>query len=158
VTVEPEGILCDCGAKGCLEAYASASGLKRLLETQFFKKPKQIPDDLFENGHFSVSKPAARARSGDRIALQALATSGRYLGIAIASFINALNPEIVVIGGGIAGALPLMREQMMLQVRARAIAFSLRRTKIVRAALGESAGIVGAAYAAAFGANSGAAR
>ena len=61
-----------------------------------------------------------QARRGDQLALEAFATAGHYLGIAIASFINTFNPELVVIGGGVAGALPYMRKTMTAQVRERA--------------------------------------
>jgi glucokinase len=90
----------------------------------------------------------AQARKGDRLALDAFATAGHYLGIAIASFLNTFNPELVVIGGGVAGALPYMRKTMTVQVRARAFTAIAAQAKIVRAALGPLGGVVGAAYAA----------
>ena len=91
---------------------------------------------------------SAQARRGDRLALEAFATAGHYLGIAIAGFLNIFNPELVVIGGGVAGALPYMRKTMMAQVRERAFTAIASQAKIVRAALGPRGGVVGAAYAA----------
>ena len=85
---------------------------------------------------------------GDQIALEAFATAGHYLGIAIASFLNIFNPELVVIGGGVGGALPYMRKTMTAQVRERAFTAVASQAKIVRAALGPRGGVVGAAYAA----------
>ena len=93
-----------------------------------------------------LSAPGARA--GDRIALETFAIAGNYLGIAIASFLNIFNPELVVIGGGVAGALPYMRKTMLAQVRERAFSAISSQVKIVRAALGAHGGVVGAAYAA----------
>jgi glucokinase len=150
VTVSPDGPPCDCGSHGCLESYASASGLRGLIENRLGLKPgaslpKQIVDS--EN-NFSVRGLSAQARRGDKLALEAFATAGNYLGIAIASFINAFNPELVVIGGGVAGALPYMRKTMTAQVRARAFPAMASQAKIVRAALGPRGGVVGAAYAA----------
>ena len=72
---------------------------------------------------------SAQARRGDPLALEAFATAGHYLGIAIASFLNVFNPELVVIGGGVAGALPYMRKTMTAQVRARAFTATVRRRK-----------------------------
>ena len=150
VTVNPDGPPCDCGSHGCLESYASASGLRGLIEhrlglTPGADLPKQIVDS--EN-NFSVRGLSAQARRGDKLALEAFATAGYYLGIAIASFINAFNPELVVLGGGVAGALPYMRKTMTAQVRARAFTAMASQAKIVRAALGPRGGVVGAAYAA----------
>jgi glucokinase len=148
VTVEPDGLRCDCGAHGCLEAYASASGLLQLVRARL--RPGQPMPRAFidEQGRFTVKRLAEAARAGNRLARTALVIAGHYLGIAVASFINIFNPELLVIGGGVAGAMPLMRQSMMREVRARAFRAALRQARIARAALGEDAGVVGAAYAA----------
>jgi glucokinase len=150
VTVAADGPPCDCGSHGCLESYASASGLRGLIEqrlgvTQGAALPRQIVDT---EGNFSVRALSIEARRGDKLALEAFATAGYYLGVAIASFINTFNPELVVIGGGVAGALPFMRKTMKAQVRERAFTAMAAQAKIVRAALGPRGGVVGAAYAA----------
>jgi glucokinase len=150
VTVEPDGPRCDCGTRGCLEAYASASGLRGLFENRMGLAPgAQLPAAIVDaDGDFSVRGLSAEARRGDRIALDTFALAGNYLGIAIASFLNIFNPELVVIGGGVAGALPYMRKTMQVQVRERAFRAISAQVKIVRAALGADGGVVGAAYAA----------
>jgi glucokinase len=147
VTVEPDGIECDCGARGCLESYASASGLRRMIERR--TAPRSIPGAMLDaSGEFSVRALTTLARRGDKVARTALATAGRYLGIAIAGFLNSFNPELVVIGGGVAGAMPWMRAAMMAEVRARAFSVVRADAAIVRAALGPRGGVVGAAWAA----------
>ncbi|MGB3550276.1 MAG: ROK family protein [Candidatus Binatus sp.] len=150
VTVDPDGPRCDCGANGCLESYASASGLRGLVEERLGLSPgAPLPAQIVDaEGNFSVRGLSAQARRGDRLALEAFATAGHYLGIAVASFLNIFNPELVVIGGGVAGALPYMRKTMMTQVRERAFTAIASQAKIVRAALGPRGGVVGAAYAA----------
>jgi glucokinase len=150
VTVEPEGPPCDCGTRGCLEAYASASGLRGLYADRLgLRAGAQLPATVLDDdGNFSVRGLSAQARGGDRIALETFAIAGHYLGIAIASFLNIFNPELVVIGGGVAGALPYMRKTMLAQVRERAFSAISAEMKIVRAALGAHGGVVGAAYAA----------
>jgi glucokinase len=150
VTVNPDGPRCDCGANGCLESYASASGLRGLVEQRLGLSPgAPLPAPIVDSeGNFSVRGLSAEARRGDRLALEAFATAGHYLGIAIAGFLNIFNPELVVIGGGAAGALPYMRKAMMAQVRKRAFTAIASQAKIVRAALGPRGGVVGAAYAA----------
>lgn len=150
VTVEPDGPRCDCGARGCLEAYASASGLRGLFEQRLRRLGRaRLPAAILDaEGNFSVRGLSAKARAGDRIALETFAIAGHYLGIAVASFLNIFNPELVVIGGGVAGALPYMRNTMLAQVRERAFSAISAQVKIVHAALGEHGGVVGAAYAA----------
>ena len=148
VVVEPDGLPCDCGARGCLESYASASGIERMLVRRLGSRRKFPGRYLDDEGNFSVRGLTRAARSRDRVALRIFEESGHYLGIALASFVNIFNPDLVVIGGGVAGALPFMRRTMIAQVRARAFAVMARETRIVRAALGPIGGVVGAAYAA----------
>jgi glucokinase len=150
VTVEPEGMPCDCGAVGCLEAYASASGMRRLVEKELGLEPgARLPESLVDaGGDFSVRGMSAEARRGSALALSVFETAGRYLGIAVASFLNIFNPEMVVIGGGVGGALPFMRRSMTREIKARAFRATVAQARIVRAALGPEGGVVGAAYAA----------
>ena len=150
VTVEPGGMLCDCGSRGCLEAYASTSGLRRLVEQRLgLARGARLRQELLdEDGNFSARQMTIIARHGDSFAREIFSIAGRYLGIAVASFLNVFNPELVVIGGGVAGALPYMRADMMKEVRLRAFSAVVAEAKIVRAALGPRGGVVGAAYAA----------
>ena len=150
VTVEPDGMPCDCGSRGCLEAYASTSGLRGLVEERLgLARGAPLPEELLdEGGNFSARKMTMVARRGEAFAREIFSVAGRYLGIAIASFLNVFNPELVVIGGGVAGALPYMRAEMMKEVRLRAFSAMATDVKIARAALGPLGGVVGAAYAA----------
>lgn len=150
VAVAPAGMRCDCGSTGCLEAYASASGIRGLMEHWFgLRSGARVPEKYLDaGGEFSVRRMTAEARAGDAVALEIFDVSGRYLGIAIASFLNIFNPEMVVIGGGVAGALQFMRGAMMREIKARAFAAAVGQTRMVRAALGPQGGVVGAAYAA----------
>ncbi len=149
VCVEADGMPCDCGSRGCLEAYASASGLCGLLKRRLGVEEAELPAKYLDRaGEFSARGLTRAARAGDLIAIEMFEIAGRYLGVAIASFINTFNPEKIVIGGGVAGALSLMRRAMMREVRARAFAEAVAQARIVKAALGPEAGVVGAAFAA----------
>jgi glucokinase len=148
ICVEPAGASCDCGSHGCLEAYASASGMRALVAQRVGAR-KPIPARYLDrDGNFSVRALTAAARARDPVALETFAVAGRALGVAIGSLLNALNPELVVIGGGVAGALSYMRPTMASEVRAHSFAVIRREARIVRAALGPCGGVVGAAYAA----------
>jgi glucokinase len=149
VFVEADGMPCDCGARGCLEAYASASGLRGLLQRRMGVEVSELPVMYRDRrGDFSARSLARAARCGDPVAIEMFEVAGRYLGVAIASFVNTFNPERVVIGGGVSGALPLMRRPMIREVKARAFKSAVAQAQIVRAALGAQGGVVGAAFAA----------
>lgn len=149
IMVSPDGPPCDCGSRGCLEAYASASGLRALVAQRTRRQRRAMPAVFLDDeGAFSARRLYLAARAGNRAARWAFETAGQHLGIAIASFLNIFDPELVVIGGGVAKAMPLMRTQMMKQVRARALGYGFRPAPIVPAALGQRAGMIGAAYAA----------
>jgi glucokinase len=150
VAVELDGKRCDCGASGCLEAYASTSGMQRMLAERLKLQPgaELPPVYLDRGGQFSARAMSAQARHGDPMAVAVFASAGRYLGVAIASFLNIFNPELVVIGGGVATALGLMRRAMMREIKSRALTAALKPVPIVRAALGPNGGVIGAALAA----------
>ncbi|HVA76489.1 MAG TPA: ROK family protein [Candidatus Binataceae bacterium] len=148
ITVEPEGMPCDCGSRGCVEAYASSSGMRALVARRLGARKRMPAQYLDRDGNFSVRAMTCCARAHDRLALETFSIAGSYLGIAIASLLNIFNPDLIVIGGGVAGALPHMRKAMTAEVRARAFVAIAAQARIVRAALGPIGGVVGAAYAA----------
>jgi glucokinase len=84
-------------------------------------------------------------KEGDELAIEVFRRMGVYLGIGLASLINVLNPEIVVIGGGLSNGWDLFEKHMHQQVIERAFPIPARRVKIVRAQCGDDAGLLGAA-------------
>lgn len=143
MTVEPEGIPCPCGNRGCLEQYASATAIanaaRRLMTEGGDALSNLAPEDL------SAESIAAAARAGDGSAVRLFAEAGRYLGIAAASVANLLNLEAVIVGGGVASSLDLLLEAMEREVRARAFPVPARRLRIIPAALGDDGGLLGSA-------------
>lgn len=140
ICVEPFGAPCGCGARGCLEQYASATAIVRLargLENEF-------PKSSISNCEVLSSLEIYEAgTSGDELALEVFRRQGFYLGLALAGLINVLNPEIVVIGGGAAAGWDLFAPEMHKQIRERAYRQPAARARIVRAHLGDDAGILG---------------
>lgn len=132
VIIEPNGRSCACGGRGCLEAYV---GNRRIVELGKgkFSSPRQISE---------------AAGAGDRTALFIWEQVGTQLGIALASVVNLLNPEKIVIGGGIANAGELLLGVVRRTVKKRAMKGPADSVRIVKAALGENAGIAGAAVLA----------
>jgi glucokinase len=149
VTVDPEGPPCDCGSRGCLEAFASASGLRQMVLSQPGLAHARADRAFFDRkGDFSVRKLTVAAKMGNQRALAVLKLAGKHLGIAIASLSNIFDPELFVVGGGVTGALPLMKTAMEAEVRLRSIVVEAGIAPVVRASLGDNAGVIGAARAA----------
>lgn len=132
ICVEPEGVSCGCGGRGCIEQYASATAIVRMS--------REAGMDV-QSAH-SVAKAA---HSGNAIAVNVYRQMGYYLGVALSSLINLLNPEMIVIGGGVSASWHLFIDQVNGEVRQRAFNQPAERAKIVRAELGEDSGILGAA-------------
>ncbi len=147
--VEPYGRYCGCGNQGCLEAYAGAKNIVERTQEQIKAgrstilalPTKDIPT-------LTPRRIADAAQAGDRLAIEIFAETGRYIGIALTSIAHILNPQIAVIGGGIANAgEKLLLEPIRSELSKRAMDIPARM-KIVKARLGNHAGIVGAAMLA----------
>ncbi len=127
-TIEPDGLPCTCGNRGCLEPYASAARIAELCGTA------------------SAEDAVDAAHAGDGRALRGLAEVGRCLGIGIANLIVLVNPDRIVIGGGVAiGAGDLLFEPIRTEIAARVHVTSLAGIDVVAAELGTLAGAIGAA-------------
>lgn len=133
--VEPQGVPCGCGGRGCIEQYASATAIVRMA--------REAGMDV--RSSFDVFKLAV---AGNIEADGVFRNMGSYLGIGIASLINVLNPEMVIIGGGVSSAWELFSRPVADEICARSFREPADRAKIVRAELGDDAGILGVARSA----------
>ena len=133
---------CPCGEKGCLEAQGSGTALNRLIEERI------LSDKDFQTAFGSGVKPdgascAALAHAGNRTACEVFESLGRYLGRGIAHYVNLLDPEAVIIGGGVAASLDLLMPGI--QASLESDVFSpMRNVKILPTALGYEAALKGA--------------
>ncbi|HEV7473414.1 MAG TPA: ROK family protein [Pyrinomonadaceae bacterium] len=143
IGVDPfAGVACMCGSRGCLEVYASATAIVRMTREA---RPR-YPNSILHNTEDLTSQKIYQAgREGDELAIEVFRRMGVYLGIGLASLINVLNPEIIVIGGGLSNGWDLFEKHMHQQVIERAFPIPARRVKIVRAECGDDAGLLGAA-------------
>jgi glucokinase len=141
IQVEPEGIPCGCGNRGCLERYVGRDGLLRLARLAM--KGKQGSLRRWEP--LTPISLAEAARTGHPVAREVWERAGRYLGLALVGVVNLLNPDIIVIGGGIARAGRLLLDPARRIVRERALRIAARHVRVVRSTLGADAGIIGAA-------------
>jgi len=126
-TIEPDGPWCNCGNRGCLEAFARADQIAAACGTA------------------TAEEGVEAARRGERRALDGLAAVGRYLGIGIANAITILSPDRVVIGGGVAAGGNLLLDPVRAELRRRVLTTNLTEVEVVVAELGTWAGAIGAA-------------
>ena len=134
LTLDDQGPLCRCGSRGCLEAYTSTENVLAMISGQL---PEANLDDV-----------VAAARDGNVAAQRALEDAGLHLGWGLASIVNLLNPEIVVVGGDMARAGELLLESARIGLRRHALD-SVALTPVLASELGERASLVGAVLLAA---------
>lgn len=103
-TVDPEGRICGCGKKGCLEAYASATGIVRTLFEMLDACKDKSPLRKIDRDKLTSKDIYYAAKEGDKIALRAFDITGKYLGIKLADAISFSSPEAIILFGGLARA------------------------------------------------------
>jgi glucokinase len=145
ICVEPLGPPCGCGSNGCVEQYSSATAIVRMAREIMGNYPASELHGKFELSAFDVYEAG---KSGDELAGEVFRLMGQYLGIALAGLINVLNPEVIVIGGGVAAGWDLFIGHVRDEIEKRAYCEPAKRAKLVRALLGDDAGILGAARVA----------
>jgi predicted NBD/HSP70 family sugar kinase len=136
-----DGPRCSCGSNGCWEAYVS----NRATLARYFGRPGQPESDETGRGTFSVEDLIARARAGDAKAIAAIEATARYLGLGLASVINALDPARVYIGGEITSAWDLIEFPLRSALAERALTPAAADTDIRRVAASEHPRLQGAA-------------
>jgi glucokinase len=140
--VEPFGFPCNCGGRGCIEQYASATAIVR----QAIEFENQYPKSTLRAKNKITSADVYQAGiKGDELALEVFRRVGFYLGISLAGLINCLNPEVITIGGGAAGSWDLFIQHAIDQINTRSYRVSAERAKILKAVCGDDAGILGVA-------------
>lgn len=142
-----DGEQCSCGRKGCWEAYASATALIR----QTKKAMEEYPDSLMHKLAEKEGKVSGRTafdamRLGDIAGIKVVDTYIKYIACGLINLVNALQPEIICIGGGICNEGETLMEPLRRFVQAERYSIHSKiQTKIVKAELGNDAGIIGAA-------------
>ncbi|HZK12263.1 MAG TPA: ROK family protein [Atribacterota bacterium] len=148
MTVNKSGPRCNCGNYGCLEAYSSATGVKNRIIDRIKKGIKSEflnfdNDNLFDS--LRLKSIFQAARKGDILTSDIVEDAISYLGIAIANIANILNPEMVVLVGGITNEGNKLLIPLIKEVKKRAFYSNYKSLKIVIGKLAGNAGVVGAA-------------
>lgn len=147
IIVNPDGPLCTCGHHGCLEAYASGTAIARAVAARIeagkkTRITKMVGGELTKIDARIVSEAA---RLGDKLAIQAFRRAGRHLGIGIANLLRLFNPTMIVLGGSVTKAGPLLFDPMWAAIKEYVPAIYWEGLAIVQAALGDDVGLLGAA-------------
>jgi glucokinase len=135
VTIDHKGIACNCGGRGCLEAYASTNALIGQYSKQTGKSGSEI------NGYYIVEK----FLEGETAAVECMQEHTDYLGHAIAGFVNTFAPQKVIIGGGISEAGQFYIDMIKASTFNYAMPDCAVHTDVIAATLGNNAGCMGAA-------------
>jgi len=150
--VKANGPQCGCGNSGCLEAVASRTAITRELQKAILKKGKKSILTKLNGGKLDQIRSQAIAKAvkrGDKPTIKVMQRAGKYLGISVASIVHFLNPEMIVLGGGVIEA---MGDSLLDPIRQAAARYALPTTmngvQIVEATLGDNAGVIGAAVLA----------
>lgn len=148
ITIDHQGRLCGCGRRGCIEAYASGTALTKRAVEQITTSatPSKILDLV--NGDPSGINPvviAHAAEQGDALARQLIEETGLYLSIWLGGLLNLLDPDIVVIGGGVSAIGDLLFDAIRSHLPSYTLNPFAASTPIVPAHLKEDVGILGAA-------------
>lgn len=138
---DKETEVCGCGNKGCLEQYASATGITRLANRKLASTAAQ---SMLREGEVSAKTVFEAVKAKDALAMEVAEEFGRYLGNGLAAIAAVVNPEAFVIGGGVSRAGEILIDYIK-PTYLKNVFHASREAKFVMATLGNDAGIYGAA-------------
>ncbi|MBW2038848.1 MAG: ROK family protein [Deltaproteobacteria bacterium] len=133
MVIDEDGLPCYCGNRGCLETYASGTGIvRRAMEVG---QKVRSSYELYE-----------AANRGDQMAQEIFWEMGRYLGVGMANLVNMLNPAMIVLGGKVSGAWNYFIPSALEEMKRRAFRYPVERVKVVKGMLGDDAALWGCTY------------
>jgi glucokinase len=149
MSLDPDGPRCRCGSRGCLEAYVGTYALvRRVRELLAEGRSRYLSRWRDEGRRLTPRLITDAARRGDRVGKRVVREMGEHLGVAIASLINLVNPEVVVVGGGVSASFDLVVPHVERVVARRAFAAAAAMARIEASTLGNDATAIGAAMLA----------
>lgn len=148
ITIDPDGVECECGNVGCLETVASGPNIVRRANERLHRDGTSSLSRLAINKNFTAADLAHEANNGDDFSLMMIERTGKYIGTGVANVLNLLNIEKIVLGGGVMDAGDLILNPIIQEARRRAFQPCFEATQIVAATLGSDAVSIGAAMLA----------
>ncbi len=146
MSINTNGPQCRCGNKGCLEVYCSSAAIIGKIKARIGNELPPIFEEVLESNieNLSIKRVFAAAKKGDPDAMAVITETAEHLGAGLASVVNLINPEIVVIGGGVADGGAGFVETVSAEIRKRAFGSATENLRVARATLGNDAGFIGA--------------
>ena len=138
------GPLCGCGDYGCFEAYASGPAIVTMAKEYISGGKSAKYKEMAADGIITPYIVAQAALQGDTVSIQIFKQMGKIIGTGLASVVNLLNPEKIIIGGGVADAGDLLLEPIRKTILDRAMPIQAKSVKVVPAQLANAAGVIGA--------------
>lgn len=139
-----DGPLCGCGDYGCMEAFASGPSIVAMAKEYLLSGKSTRFQEMANGGEITPYIVAQAALEGDPVAKRIFTKMGEYIGFGLASVVNLLNPERIIIGGGVADAGDILLDPIRETIKKRAMVVAGSAVEIVPAKLGNSAGVIGA--------------
>ena len=146
LTICFNGPPCSCGRLGCIEAYCSSGAILERARSKIEKTPTPVFDSLLDGdlSKLTIKKLFTALKKHDSVARETIDETAGYLGIGLAGVVNLLNPETVVIGGGVADGGGGFVDAVAREIKERALDSAVQDLRVVRATLGNDAGFIGA--------------
>jgi glucokinase len=145
--IEPRGRFCTCGSLGCLESYASGRAIIDRTISSLEGGTKSMLTECCDGNFYKVTPELIykNALEGDNLSREVFRETGQYLGMGISNLVNIFNLEAVILGGGLLGAWDLFIEELKQEFLKRALKPLSTSVKILKSALQEDGGSIGAA-------------
>jgi len=146
-TIDVNGPRCSCGNVGCLEMLASGTAVAQEAIRRIGQGERSSLAEIVDGkaGNITAREVSLAAQNGDSLALEVISKAATYLGVAMVNLVNIFNPEMIIIGGGMAQMGDLLLDTARQVVKERAFPLSAQAVRIVTAQLGDNAGVLGAA-------------
>lgn len=141
IIVQPQGPLCKCGNRGCLEAVASGTAIAREAREAVAGGAETSLTNLEE---ITAREVSAAARAGDRLSISLLERAGGAIGLGMGTLINLLNPQVLLLGGSVMKAGSLIWQPIKAAIPRASLEAARRGLRVVSPALGQDAGLIGA--------------
>ena len=115
--LDPEGPLCNCGQRGCLEAFSSKQGMSAYIRQQISRGRETLMAEAVQDGVFRSKKLVKALEAGDKVAMEAVDRACHWLAVATGNMINTISPDLILYGGGVIEALgDLFLEKILAEV------------------------------------------
>lgn len=146
LTIDYDGPKCACGSRGCIEVYCASAGIISRTKDKLKGGLTEVFDSVLDDGldSLTIKKLFLAAKKNDSVALEVIQETAEKLGAGLTGVINLLNPQALVIGGGVAEGGAGFVEAVAEEIRKRAFDSATENLRVARATLGNDAGFIGA--------------